>query len=190
MGRYARRLQKLLIHNVLHADDTPHQVSLGVAIAMLVTFLPLVGLQTIISVGLAALFRANKAICIPIVWITNPFTIVPIYGLCLALGRAVMPSGGQSETGVLMAIQQQSETAGFLPFDGWREALTWFVSLGTELWVGCGIVGLVAAVASYGLARWGVVHYRERRRLKMLRRELFRSRKQATNVACRQKVSG
>jgi len=81
---------------VLHADDTPHRIALGAGVAMLVAFSPTVGFQTVIAIALATLLRANKVVCIPIVWITNPLTILPIYGACWDLGRTLMiaPAAG------------------------------------------------------------------------------------------------
>ena len=66
MSRFWFKARKFLAQKVLHADDTPHEIALGAGIAMWVAFLPLIGLQTVIAVSLAALFRANKAICFPI----------------------------------------------------------------------------------------------------------------------------
>ena len=91
MSRFVFRARKFLAQKVLHTDDSPHTIALGASLAMLVAISPLIGLQTVIAVGLAALFRANKAICIPIVWIvTNPFTFLPIYGACYKLGQLVV----------------------------------------------------------------------------------------------------
>ncbi len=177
MGRVLVKLRRILLHHVLHADDTPHAIALGVALATVVAFLPLVGFQTAIAIGLAVLFRANKAVCIPIVWITNPFTLVPIYGGCLALGRFVMSlpatNGGH---GALVALDQSPVAADFVEVAFWKDLFHRLAGLGVELWIGSAIVGVVFGIASYFLARWGVVAYRERRRRKILRRNLFRSR--------------
>ena len=140
------------------------EFALGAAIAVLVTFLPLIGLQTVISVGLAALARANKAICVPIVWITNPFTMVPIYGTCLALGRWVTASPHDPATGALGAGLEAKQSLSVL------EVASRLLEMGWELWIGCLIVGLVLGVASYFLVWWGVVTYREQRRLRLLRK--------------------
>ena len=105
------RARRILAHRVLHTDDSPHTIALGAGIAMFITFLPLVGIQTILSVGAATLLRANKAVCIPIVWITNVFTIVPIYGACLARGRFVLasPDGGGDEAQHGVAGERRGE---------------------------------------------------------------------------------
>ena len=183
MRRYLYKLRKLVLHNILHADDSPDAVARGVAAAMLVAFLPLVGFQTAIAIGLAALLRANKAVCVPIVWITNPLTLVPIYGACLALGQFVMssPDAGGARA-VLSTLGEGQEAAKLFEFRFWQELFSRLVDLGMELWVGCLIVGCVAAVLSYYFSRRGVIVYRERRRRKLLRRELFRSRHKAGQI--------
>lgn len=173
--KYWLRLRRMLAQRVLHTDDTPHTIGLGAGIATFVAFLPLVGFQTIISIALAALFRANKAICIPIVWITNFVTIVPIYGACLVLGRFVTGAKQTSgEEAVISTLQQQHSTGLLEPSTWW----TWFSRLanyGVDLWVGCIIVGTVLGIAGYFITKSGVVRYRERRRQRILRRGLFRS---------------
>ena len=177
MARFWFKLRKFLAQKVLHTDDSPHAVALGAGLAMLVAFLPLVGLQTFIAVGLAALFRANKAICIPIVWITNPLTLVPIYGACLGLGRVVIDTPVAKHVAVLTEIEQQHNVS-LLDPTFWQNLLHMLTQFGIELWVGCAIVGIVTGVAAYFMSRWGVVHYRERRRQKILRRNLLRVERQ------------
>lgn len=182
MARYWRRARRFLLQKILHASDTPHAIALGMGIATFVAFLPLVGIQTIIAVALAAVCRANKAICVPVVWITNPVTLVPIYGACLGLGRFLLTG---TETGsnasVLTELGLHGERSFFAPaFLG--DLFTRLMDLGVELWVGCAVVGLVFAIISYGFARWGVATYRERRRKRLLRKSLLDPRFQKDTV--------
>ena len=74
-----RKSRRFIVHRVLHADDTPHRIALGVAAGLFIGLTPTVGFQMVLAVALAAALRANKVVCIPMVWITNPFTIIPIY---------------------------------------------------------------------------------------------------------------
>ena len=74
------RIERFLIYRVMSLDDTPHRLALGVAIGIFVTWTPTIGLQMVITFLLSALFRANKFVGVPFVWISNPLTIVPIYG--------------------------------------------------------------------------------------------------------------
>jgi hypothetical protein len=172
------RTRRFIAQKVLHAGDTPHTIALGAAIAMFIAFLPLIGLQTIVAVAIAALFRANKAVCIPIVWITNPFTAVPVYSVCLYIGRLLLASP-QDDTDVEVLNQLgEQEANGLFDAEFWMNLLKQLATLGTELWLGCAIVGVVAAILSYFAARWAVIAYREKRRLRELRRTLFRAQLQ------------
>ncbi len=165
-----------MLTKILHVDDSPHRIALGVALAMFVAFLPLIGIQTAVAIGLAALFRANKAVCIPIVWITNPATMWPIYGGCVALGRWLTTSKGDGgEVEVLTQLAHIQQSASWFDAQFWADLLDFILNAAAELWIGCVVVGLVLAIPSYFISRWGVVHYRERHRQKILRRHLFRS---------------
>lgn len=183
MGRYFRRARRFILHNILHTDDSPHAIALGVGIATVIAFLPLVGFQTAIAVGLAALFRANKAVCVPIVWITNPFTWFPIYGGCLALGRTILASPIQDQGTELLSIQHLVESFRVFDRQSWVDVFNLLIDLSMELWVGCGVIGVVFGVISYVAAHRGVVFYRERRRLRVLRRNLFRTQAKKNKLA-------
>ena len=185
MARFWFRVRKFLAQKVLHTNDTPHAIALGAAIAMVIAFLPLIGLQTVIAVGLAALCRANKAVCIPIVWITNPFTMVPIYGACLGLGRLLMVSPADTSSAVILSGLEGQQGGPIFELEFWRGVLYRLSGLGRELWIGCAVVGLILGIASYFFTRWGVWNYRERRRRKILRRNLLRSNLQKGKVTRR-----
>ena len=157
MSRYWHRARSFLVHRVLHTEDPPHAIALGAALATFVSFLPIMGVQTALAVGLAALLRANKAICIPAVAITNPITAVPIYGACLQLGRWVT-------TAVLGGASAQAADGAIAPDLGFAWKL---LHLGREIWVGCTIVGLVCGLLAYWITKWGVVRYRSRRQRRL-----------------------
>ena len=169
------RLRKFVGQKVLHTDDTPHAIALGTALAVFVAFLPLVGIQMVVAIGLAALFRANKAVCVPVVWITNPVTMGPIYFGCYEVGRLVVPTAWSGNELGLARLIENAKTASLLDPTFWRDALWALAGAGIDLWIGCVIVGAVFSVAGYFISRAGVIAYRERRRQRMLRRTLFRA---------------
>ena len=76
--RIAVRARRFVVHNVLRADDPPHRLALAVAIALFVTFTPTIGFRSVLVVLLAWMFGANKLVGLPLVWISNPATFVPI----------------------------------------------------------------------------------------------------------------
>lgn len=170
-----RRLQQIIVHNILHLDDTPHRIAWGVFIGALVAFTPTLGLQILIYIPIAALLNANKISGIPILFISNPFTAVPLYYMTWKVGAAVM----QPEEEVTQATIRQwlGDTGRALKSDGigrlleadfWRQAGRLLASTGAELWIGGLLCGIAVAVPTYFLTRWGinaVRHLREGRRL-------------------------
>ncbi|HID78552.1 MAG TPA: DUF2062 domain-containing protein [Planctomycetaceae bacterium] len=158
-GTHARRLRHLLLHTILHVDDPPHRLALGVAIGMFMAFTPMVGLQTVLVLLFTWLLRANKVVGLPLVWITNPATIVPIYYTCYVIGRVIL--GGDA-----IGTQWWSEMAH--PPSGWITMFRFYWSrlleVAEPLWAGCllvsSVVGLLSYVAVYSVVRW----YRRRGR--------------------------
>ncbi|MCP4594703.1 MAG: DUF2062 domain-containing protein [bacterium] len=178
-----KRLRFLVYRRVLHADDSPHRIALGSGLAMLVAFSPTVGFQTFIAIALATLVRANKAVCIPIVWITNPVTILPVYGACWELGR-VLTVGSTSSSGPTFAARlaeltrhtEQGVWSRLLEAEFWSGLMGIMLDFGVELWVGCLVVGAIAGVLTYFATRWGVTEYRQRRRVRKIHRNIRRAR--------------
>lgn len=183
MARHFLRLRRFFVHRVLHADDTPHRIALGAAIGIWIALLPLVGFQMVLTVALASLVRANRVVGVPLAWITNPFTIVPIYGGCLMLGRWLVgkPSGAVSQE-ALHVLDVPAETAHFLEWEFWTHRLQQLLNLSVDLWIGCLVVATASAIPIYLLTLWGVRVYRERRRLRVRARHLYRSQLRATRV--------
>jgi uncharacterized protein (DUF2062 family) len=57
-------------------------------------FLPLFGTQFLLAFGVALLLRANLTITVGLQFITNPFTLVPIYGFTALVGTRIMHALG------------------------------------------------------------------------------------------------
>ncbi|HRQ64667.1 MAG TPA: DUF2062 domain-containing protein [Xanthomonadaceae bacterium] len=60
-------------------------------------FLPLYGFQFVLAFGVALLFRANLTVTVGLQFITNPFTILPIYGFTGLVGSRLMTTVGFGE---------------------------------------------------------------------------------------------
>lgn len=168
-----KQARKFVFRRVLHADDSPHRIALGVGIATLIAFTPTLGFQTVIALAIAAALRANKAVCIPLVWITNPFTAVPIYWFCWRIGAGLL--NGNTGTNPQTVLERMSSVATvhslsqLVEWGFWSALFKTAFELGTVLWLGCCIVGLVCGAALYGLTRWGVTVYRQRRAARKMR---------------------
>ncbi len=155
---HSHRFKRFLFHQVLHADDPPHRLALGAAIGMFVMATPTLGMQMVIVVFLAWLLRANKVVGLPVVWISNPATCVPIYYPCYWLGRFLLdrPSIPRAWWGDLAR-----------PPEDWAEAVAFywnkFMDIALPLWTGCVIVGLVCGYLTYVIIYYSVAAYRMRR---------------------------
>ena len=150
-----KRLKRFFIYRVLHVDDTPHRIALGVAIGMFVTWTPTIGFQMMLVVALSWLLRANKAVGVPFVWISNPFTLVPVYYPNYLLGCWLLGEEYQSPDFLAAAAAGDNW---FERLGAWWEA-TWKVF--APLWLGSLLVGLIVGVLSYFATRYAVVKYRE-----------------------------
>jgi uncharacterized protein (DUF2062 family) len=170
-----RRLQQIIFHNVLHLDDTPHRIAWGVFIGAMIAFTPTLGLQIVLYVLVAALLRANKVSGIPILFISNPFTAVPLYYTTWSIGSAVL----HPEKKVTRATIKSwlGNTGRALKDDGverlfesefWTEAGRLLASTGGELWMGALVCGLLVAPPSYFLTRWGINAFRHLREVRRL----------------------
>jgi len=166
--RWWSRLRRVVVDKILGLHDTPHRIGFGVLLGFVVAFSPTIGFQMMIFVALATLLRSNKISGLPIVWITNPFTAVPVYYTCWKVGAFVLGSDGDPERGErlierLMGTETGWEWGRLLEGAFWSEVGATFWALGAELWLGGLVVGLVLGVLAYPITVWGVKAYRRAR---------------------------
>ncbi len=154
----SRRVRRFVVHHLLHADDPPHRLALGAAIGMFVTFTPTIGFQMAIVVFLAWLLRANKVVGVPLVWISNPATLAPIFYPCYVVGRLILnyPSIGAAWWKELAH-----------PPEGWSAGVAFYwtklLEIALPLWVGCLVVGSILGYLTYHVVYRTVCVYRLRR---------------------------
>jgi uncharacterized protein (DUF2062 family) len=154
---------------ILHVDDTPQRIARGVAVGVWIAFTPFLGLHMILALALAALFRANKVLAVLGVWISNPFTLLPIYGSTYLMGRFLVgrfhPSHAQpGQVGDLLShifsfsnMVTRLHTAAF-----WEEVAKVFGKIGMELTLGGFVLGTLFAIAGYFATYWLITTYRDK----------------------------
>jgi hypothetical protein len=150
------KLKGWFIH-LLHLDDSAHRIALGVAIGTFVAVTPTWGIQMILVVGLAWLCRANKVAGVPMVWVTNPATNVPIYSFCYAIGRALVGGPGLDEVKQALAAISDKDLTWEAHGRNWL-ALMWHAA--APLWVGTCVVGAVAGAIMYVIMFYLITFYR------------------------------
>jgi uncharacterized protein (DUF2062 family) len=158
LQRLKRQVRHFVFHSILHADDPPHRLALGIAIGVFTTFTPTVGLQMMIVVFLAWLLGANKVVGIPLVWITNPVTIVPIFYSCYRVGQMVL---GHQDVGLHWWAKLSERPEQWWP----RVHFYWdrFMEIALPLWVGSLSIALLLGYISYYISYYAISGYRMRR---------------------------
>lgn len=64
---------------ILSVKESPHKIALAFAVGVFIGMSPLLGIHTVLGIIVAWIFRLNKFVTIVGVYVTNPWTIVPIY---------------------------------------------------------------------------------------------------------------
>lgn len=64
---------------ILSVKDTPHRISMAFALGIFIGMSPFFGVHTVLGLLVAYVFRLNKLATIVGVYVTNPWTIIPIY---------------------------------------------------------------------------------------------------------------
>jgi uncharacterized protein (DUF2062 family) len=142
---------KRLIRKILMLDDTPHSIALGTAIGMWIGMTPTVGVQMILVIIFwfltRPLFRFNKFAAILTVYLSNPFTIVPIYYFNYWVG-----------TWFVEGTVKYEDFARILEYDGaaewWDTVIALFVTIGWPLILGSLIVATAFSIPTYPMMLW------------------------------------
>lgn len=75
---------------ILTVRESPVMISLSFAIGVFIGMSPFLGIHTILGIICAYLFRLNKFVTIIGVYITNPWTIIPIYTFSTWFGAKIL----------------------------------------------------------------------------------------------------
>ena len=149
--------------HLLHLDESTHSIALGAAIGVFIAMTPTIGFQMLLIFFVASVFRANRVAGVPMAWITNPATIIPVYSFNLLVGIRV--AGGPD------AMIQEFEHAlrGIVDKDlpWWDLVMQWWdivKHVAVPLWVGSVIVGAVSGAVAYGIMYYLIAVYRRHHR--------------------------
>lgn len=106
---------------------TRHSVSKAVAVGLFSAYLPM-PFEMLVAAVIAVTVRANLPISVLLIWISNPFTWLILYGPPYLLGAALL---GLPE----LPIEQLS--------------VSWLTQNLSALWLGCILVGSAMSAAGY-----------------------------------------
>ncbi len=66
--------------------ETPRKIALAFAVGIFIGISPFLGLHTLMAIALASILRLNKLVTLAGAFVTNPFTIIPIYSFATWMG--------------------------------------------------------------------------------------------------------
>lgn len=131
-----------LLHdaNLWHLNR--RSVAGAMAVGLFMAFVPM-PLQTIPAAALAIWLRVNLPISVALVWLTNPFTMPPVFYISYKLGAWVLRQPAEE-----MAVPVPDA-----PFElSWNWLAMEFGKIGAPFLLGSMIIACVAALAGY----WGM----------------------------------
>jgi uncharacterized protein len=89
-SQYWKRLLRYLYVRFLRIQSSPEAIARGAAAGIFAGAFPLIGLQSVFGIAIAALIRGNKMIAVAGTFVSNPFTSIPIFAFNFYLGRWIL----------------------------------------------------------------------------------------------------
>jgi len=151
---------KEAIAQIVAIDDTPRSIAAGVFVGTVVAYQPIVGFQMIVGAIICRALRINVVASLPLAWITNPFTVVPIFYATYRLGAVFV--GGDAGYNDVKAIFEIVNQMGC-----WQGAVQGTRLLADIFWpmvVGGAIVGVLNGALFYVLVLRFARGYQARKR--------------------------
>lgn len=75
---------------ILYIKERPSKIALTFSIGLFIGMSPLLGLHTVLALAIAVVFRLNKLVILLGTYVTNPWTLVPIYTFSTILGARLL----------------------------------------------------------------------------------------------------
>lgn len=135
------------LREVISTNDSPKKIALSFALGVFIGMSPLLGLHTILGIGAASLFRMNRFVTVVGLFITNPWTMVPIYTFSTWFGAKLL---GVDK--IIPPLQWQHVSCSYL-----------FNEVSFFLWpfvCGSTVVAVISAVIGYIVVYHAVVQQR------------------------------
>ena len=130
------RRARLTYLRLIRLRGKPKAIAIGLAMGVFAGFFPFLGLQTVVGVCLAAIFKGSKVAAAAATWVSNPLTYVPIFLFNYKVGKLLL---GIEESRAIVPLD-------FTSLDAFREL---GYSFGITLLTGCFVVGAIAASLTY-----------------------------------------
>lgn len=131
---------------LLHLDDPPRRLACALAVGVFISCTPFWGLQTLLAILVAGLFRLNRAATLLGTWTNLPWFAPFVYGLAIKVGFLVTPGLREADAAPLEVLLRDPGSV------SWSTVWSWLRGSSLPLLVGTAIVGAVAAAVTYTIA--------------------------------------
>jgi uncharacterized protein (DUF2062 family) len=148
------------------------KIALGLSIGVFCGMIP-GPLQMISAIALTILLRVNLSMALIGTFLTNPFTILPIYMLAYAIGQSML---GSTDWRQLPELPITDWASPIIALENW---LAWVSNLGAPWLIGMLILALALSALSYCTVQfvWRLHQYIEMRRRQLQRQHRQDSKK-------------
>lgn len=115
-------------HGVLGLEDPPWRIALALAVGVFISCTPTFGIQTLLAIAVAAIFRLNRAATVMGAWMNLPWLSPFVYAGALKVGALIL-SGREGFWGLPLAVLLGTTVVGLA-----AAALTYAVAFGALHW--------------------------------------------------------
>ncbi len=154
---------------VLHIDDSPERIARGVFAGIMVAYTPFIGLHIFIGLFISFLFKVNKFVTVSFVWISNVFTLIPIYYPTYLMGRKILnffhTTPPLSKTELMHCFRNiftDMAVNNVFSREFWSSFVNLLTRIGLELLIGGVLIGLPVAALGYYLTLKIITRHRNK----------------------------
>jgi len=172
----SRRTWRDRLRFMIHQRASPEAIARGLAIGLVITFTPTVGIQIPLAILFATLFNANRLSAVLPVWLTNVLTVPPTYAFTYWVGSHFIRTSAKTPMQLMQTLtKRMSRHEFYLLHRHFKE----FFELGREVFlpmmVGGLLVGGTVGLISYPITLRIIRHHRARRKARLQRRAVVDS---------------
>ncbi|MGF1493445.1 MAG: DUF2062 domain-containing protein [Microcoleaceae cyanobacterium] len=150
-NRWWRWLRRV-IWRLSQTQGSPEYLARGLALGVFAGCFPFFGLQILMGVTLAIIFRGHRLLAAAGTWVSNPFTYVPIYLFNYQVGRQLIQTQAKINPKSLDLDNLRST----------QDILDMGLDVASSLIFGCLVVGMISALLAYFMS-WILIHQWRRR---------------------------
>jgi uncharacterized protein (DUF2062 family) len=134
------------LRETVRFDDPTWRLALAIALGVFISFTPFYGLQTLLAIGFAVIFRLNRAATVAGAWLNLPWFAPLVYAGALKVGTIIVPDPDGTRGAWLAYLLEHPRSV------SWQDIPALLDEISLPFVVGTTMLGVVAAAATYVIA--------------------------------------